>query len=99
MEPLANAFLTGSQVYGAPTEESDVDVVILTDKDTERRLIELSKASGMDGYQIRFGKVNLIPLTSFDDFEKWKLATDACTARRPVSRDEAVRLHKLVMGR
>lgn len=69
-----NAFLTGSQVYGKPTKESDVDLVVTVDFGTYKKLHSLAGVE--DGETIRFGKLNLI--LCLDDLEAavWKVGTE-----------------------
>ena len=98
------AFLTGSQVYGKPTQESDVDLVIFTDVDTMLRLRALAdspqvlqKVSGANTHKsasIRFGKLNLTVVTNEDEWQAWRLATLALKAEAPVSKERAIEQHE-----
>jgi len=85
-----NAFITGSHAYGAPRSNSDVDLVVLVDADTQ---CLLQRESG-DG-PIRFGRLNLIAVTSERLFAAWKLGTEQLIEERnwtgqPISRERAV---------
>jgi len=97
------AFLTGSQVYGEPTQDSDVDLVIFTDVDTMLRLqalAETSQTASISGANthksasIRFGKLNLTVVTNEDEWQAWRLATLALKAEAPVSKEHAVERHE-----
>lgn len=93
-------FITGSQVYGTPTEQSDIDLVLsLSPEDIELlcHFADNGKCSaGADGGSLRFGQLNLIILQEHE-LEPWKAATDELIARKPVSRDEAVKLIKAMV--
>ena len=80
-----NAFLTGSQVYGTPTESSDIDLVVLVDTTTKSFLEKGNIPS-------RFGTLNLILLTNPLEFEAWKAATETCVSLAPVNRKVAAHL-------
>jgi len=84
-------FVTGSYAYGAPRPDSDIDLVVLVDTDTQVLLQQHSADKG----PIRFGKLNLIAVTSTRLFEAWARGTDQMIQEReetgePVSRDRAV---------
>jgi hypothetical protein len=87
-----SAFATGSRVYGTPTEASDVDLcVVLSEADLAllRELCDGDPGSGGDS--LRFGKLNLICFTLEESAEPWRVATERLAARKPVTRDEAVK--------
>jgi hypothetical protein len=99
-DSIANAFLTGSRVYGEPTEKSDTDLVVLVDQRTFDILCDLHldredlspKSGGNDvSASLRFGKLNLIVHTSEHAFNAWAEGTDNLIVRGPVTREEAVR--------
>ena len=75
------AFITGSHAYGTPTEESDVDLVILVDWATLDKLNNLSEkglnesATDSGDISLRFGKLNLICVADEAIFAAWKLGT------------------------
>jgi len=80
-----NAFRTGSTVYGVPTENSDIDLVVL---------MEQADIDALGPFPIRFGKLNLIALDSPVEFAQWLLARKLCLEEAPVTRDRAVTIHK-----
>lgn len=88
------AVLTGSHAYGTPRPDSDVDLVVLVGREGVDKLSELADETGVvscPGGQeksLRFGKLNLSPAR----LESWRKATAELVARKPVTRDEAVRL-------
>lgn len=86
-----NAILTGSQVYGTPTESSDIDMVVLVSRETLELLSSLlnddekmPKKGNMnsDGelemtqLTARFGRLNLIAVTREEDWDAWRRGTD-----------------------
>jgi len=67
-----NAFITGSRVYGKiPTSETDIDLVIQCDEKTAELL---RKLSDIGKEPVRYGKLNLILLTSEEEFASWLVA-------------------------
>jgi hypothetical protein len=68
---MTKAFLTGSRVYGQPTPESDVDLVVFISEEDKEILSKLADTI----LPIRFGKLNVIALTNEDAFDAWKAAT------------------------
>jgi hypothetical protein len=92
-----DAFLTGSRIYGTPTSESDLDLVIFlskseayfimnhADKDDKSRPIY----DDDNIFVCRYGKLNLIMLTDEDDYNAWKCGTKECLSTKPVTRDFA----------
>lgn len=94
-----NAFLTGSRVYGTPLSYSDIDLVILVDSKTNA---QLEKMKDDDSEPIRFGRLNLIALTSVEDFDKWKVGTEACEKlakeQGPLTREQAVEVLRSYVG-
>jgi Nucleotidyltransferase domain len=115
---MENAILTGSRVYGTPTPDSDLDVVMLMDA---KQIAKFAALVG-EGYHqsnilVRYGlsctikintmfhkmvndlsewtnthqgTVNLLLVDTSEAFEAWKIGTEELTARKPVTRDEAV---------
>lgn len=86
-----NSFLTGSQVYGIPTENSDIDMVVLVTESDREILKNNSELSN----KIIFGKLNLILLSKevpeeVVRFHLWKQGTEDLIARRPVTRQYAI---------
>ena len=84
------AFITGSHAYGTPTEASDIDLVILCDEETRSKLDELKDRypEKMEQKPIRFGRLNLIVVTSQEEYEAWKEGTDTMSAQ-DISYDSA----------
>jgi Nucleotidyltransferase domain len=75
---MPKAFLTGSRVYGQPTPESDVDLVVFISEEDKETLVKLADTA----LPIRFGKLNVIALTNEDEFYAWKSATREVQAAR-----------------
>lgn len=95
---MNNAFVTGSRVYGIPKENSDIDLVVLiSDEDWEHLAMASDDENSVNEYgtknkSIRFGNLNLLVTTEQKDFDVWMKGTEELKARRPVERDEAVKL-------
>jgi predicted nucleotidyltransferase len=93
-------FITGSRVYGTPTEKSDIDLVcLIEDSDTVDELIAAAdhtdaSDAGVGGCSIVFGKLNLIVLSQSAMYDAWREATDELIARKPVTRAEACKVHE-----
>jgi len=94
------AFLTGSQIYGNPSPESDVDLVIFTDQETVDKLVELSDNKS---FPIKFGRLNLIITKNEAEYTTWYAAKKVCLESKLIdsvlgySRDTAVTIHKNMM--
>lgn len=77
------AFLTGSRVFGLPTEASDYDLVVRMDRADCGQFLALSEVpseyGNTDQLTLMFGKLNLIICFSDDVYEAWAEAT--ATAR------------------
>jgi len=94
-------FLTGSHAYGEPRQgfsdhymNSDVDIAICVDEETFQTLkinSDPGPGSGEHERSLRFGSLNVICLTPAE-FSAWREANDELVARRPVARDEAIRV-------
>lgn len=97
-----NPFLTGSQVYGTPSDKSDTDLVIFVDHST---YVMLRAAADPDpkmdakyggelppnSVPLRFGKLNLLVCTCPIAFAVWKKATEELEfVGHPVTRDDAI---------
>ena len=93
---VSNAFLTGSQVYGKPRPESDIDVVVLLDFMDFEKLAELTDAERggsapkEHGISLKYGKLNLVMMHDRRIFEAWQTATEALKKVQPVTREQAV---------
>ncbi len=90
-------FITGSRVYGDPKPDSDLDMVIIADKDVESRLLEHSGGE----FPVRYGKLNLILCRNGKEYDSWKEAMTKCLNRknklgRPLTKEEACLIHDLV---
>lgn len=83
---IRKALMTGSRVYGTPTEKSDVDVVFLCDPtDIEIFALLADKEDGHHvidkeyerecGQSFRFGKLNLICTWDDEYFDVWEEGT------------------------
>lgn len=99
--PLVNpAFITGSQAYGTPTEESDVDLVILVDPKTLRFLMgafgdikeDDESYKDMTSAQFSIGTLNLILCQEVKHYRQWQRGTKTLKAMAPVTREQAVAL-------
>ena len=81
-----SAFLTGSQVYGKPRPDSDIDLCLIMDEDDIAQLsifaddkkLHSNTSHDYDAkiVEIRFGKLNLLIFRSEKEFLAWKAATD-----------------------
>lgn len=95
------ALLTGSHAYGEPNKKSDVDIVVLCNRETAILLNNLLRP---DSYfhmshpsvdnSIRQGKINLIIEHEKKAFDVWVDGIEQLKARKPVTRDEAVETFK-----
>ena len=85
-----NAFLTGSEVYGVPNSNSDVDLVIRVDEETAKKLRSLSDTPiERNGIVIvRFGKLNLILCETDDQLAVWRLGTTALVRKNEKTSSE-----------
>lgn len=70
---MHTCLLTGSHVYGSPRTNSDVDLVVLVDEETAKKLEDLSDRGT---YPVKFGNLNLILVTDERSFEVWKEGTE-----------------------
>ena len=100
------AFITGSRAYGVPTDESDIDLIVVVEASTLLLLSTLAdnSGSGMEeatergGASLRFGRLNLLCVTE-KHHEIWKRATDELREKAPVTRDVAVAHIKAALDR
>jgi hypothetical protein len=96
------AFMTGSYVYGTPTEKSDIDLVVLMDPQELDLLAGLSDSGehgdryelAKNGASLRFGSLNLIVVTTQEQFDAWARARVECESLEPCDRDTAKAIHK-----
>lgn len=84
-----NSFITGSQVYGNQTPESDVDLCILVDKGTENKLAELAGGK----YPIRFGNLNLICCNTEKEMNAWHSARDEVVSKGITDKATIIEIH------
>ena len=97
------SFFTGSQVYGFPHLDSDLDLFILG-TEADRALFARADicSSTLDHYpkttNFRFENLNIVFTTSRLQYWRWKLATLICRAIGPIHRERAVRIHKRIHG-
>jgi predicted nucleotidyltransferase len=89
---VIKSLFTGSQVYGTPRPDSDVDIVILTDQEGYNTL--MLKCDGLGspmeyGASLRFGNLNLIVTMQPSTYETWKNGTRFLKAIKPVKKEEA----------
>jgi len=92
-----NAFITGSQAYGEPTPESDIDLcVCLTMQEMYllAGLADHAKGAGSMPDSLCFGRLNLLILEDWK-FRAWKRGTDILIQRKivsgkPCTREEAI---------
>ncbi len=101
MKERSGAILTGSQVYGTPTKESDIDLVVLVNEKTANALQRLDdtsdgedRSAGEGSFSLRFGTLNLIVLTDHRRFMSWVDGTKELGAKKPVERSVAVKRFK-----
>ncbi len=99
-----NAFLTGSQVYGEPNKDSDIDLVLSMTINDTKQLVEVLNAKGQtvehvdygDGQSsIKIGFLNLIICHSEKREVSWRLGTSVLIRERkenmrPLKRSRAI---------
>ena len=84
------AFLTGSRVYGYPRPDSDVDIVVPVDSETEEAIRKLSDIQP----KVVFGRLNLvlvdvITLDGRETYFNWERVTKKLESVKPVTKDFA----------
>ena len=90
------SFITGSRAYGENyvTEDSDIDIVILAERETIADLFRLAfKDHGNN--KLQFGKINLVTFNADDPddvrrYDRWKEANDYLIFNKPKSKEEAI---------
>jgi len=85
------SFITGSHIYGKPTSDSDIDLVIFVNQETKDKLIELSDTGKMP---CRFGKLNLIFATNEEEYGAWLLGKILCKEEFELNKKDAFQLHE-----
>jgi len=114
-EKQMRSFITGSRVYGTPTEKSDTDLVILTDQATVDLLCSLfgteedqalAKKTTQDpeyleglSASIKVGKLNLLLCVHEHHYDIWLRGTRQLQAIAPVTRAQAVTLFDVLRGK
>ena len=94
------AFVTGSQAYGRPRPDSDIDIVLWVEPETRKKLFALSEQQRKEGKIPAAGNscyltnVNLVLIDSPDQFDMWEQTTKELVARAevrgcPVLKEEA----------
>jgi predicted nucleotidyltransferase len=94
------AFVTGSRRYGYPKPDSDLDIVVLVDPADLELMKQVASAAviapeeykGSGAVSMRFGKLNLICTTRKEAYDVWLEGTEELDARKPVLRDDAIKL-------
>lgn len=94
-----NSFITGSRKYGAPTKDSDVDLVIeVSETDFDILALNATEVAEYGRYggarHLRYGNLNIICPPTPRQLAAWRLGTDNLVKRtvdegRRMSRDEA----------
>jgi len=84
------SFITGSHAYKTSTTESDIDLVILVTPETKDELISLSEEKKMP---CKFGKLNLIFVTTPEEYSAWLLGKINCVKERGGDRNSHIELH------
>jgi len=98
-----SSFITGSRIYGSPTSNSDLDLVILVSKDEAeiiKKHADANKNLGDDKVYARhehdddilicrYGILNLIMFTDARLFNVWQAGTEECIECKPVTRNFA----------
>jgi predicted nucleotidyltransferase len=71
-------FITGSRAYGEPTNESDIDLVVMVDASARNLLRMLSDTPEATRgiVVVRFGKLNLILPEDEAELAVWKVGTE-----------------------
>jgi predicted nucleotidyltransferase len=92
-------FITGSRVYGTPTKDSDIDIVVYAPDYKERDLLtDLSDNCGMP---CRFGNLNIIYAFTLKEYAVWLMCRTACLNKvkeldRKLTKEEALEIHERV---
>ena len=96
MVDIPRAFITGSRIYGTPSNRSDMDLVIYPTKKDLELLGTLaddtdgSASSEFPSCSLRYGRLNLICAKNDDWFLAWWKGTQELIAQKPVTRQTAV---------
>lgn len=63
------AFITGSHAYGQPKPDSDIDLVVLLDPNTEDGKILQEQAE--QKAPLKYGNLNIIPVSTQERYNGW----------------------------
>ena len=101
-----NFFLTGTQVYGPTTTESDIDIVMQSNESTE--LFAFLNANSIAPYQTEVQKkeeyggfyfellglrFNILEMGCIEDFNAWKSATEGMKKVDPIwDREDRIKM-------
>lgn len=109
---MSKAFCTGSQVFGIPRPDSDIDLVLLLDADDVILLAShADQVEGGVGWEdappeygngqvtLRFGKLNLLCCIDENYYNGWKQATEDAMELRPLSKNESATFFEKVFKR
>lgn len=91
------AILTGSQKYGIPRDDSDIDLVVFIDNEDDLKELlmwaEVMSAKlhtqGYNGISLRFGRLNLIVVNDKNTYDGWKMGTNFLSQIKPVTKEIA----------
>lgn len=96
-------FITGSRWYGAPKHDSDLDIVLCCPSKYWPLLHPSCDKVNSDepeytrsSLNYRYGKLNLIIVSSRWYYLRWRLARFICWCKSPINRDTAVAIHKWI---
>ena len=82
-------FITGSRAYGIPTEDSDIDLVLPPNTNTEFKKTLVGFSDDRE-IPVKYGRLNLILTNELKQWELWLQATNELIAMKPVTREFAV---------
>lgn len=93
------SFITGSHAYGTPTAESDIDLVVCVDNHADFDKLSDSPNKINNYGAVMYGKLNLILFDlsvpgEKERYDRWVLVHNMLMAMKPVSREQAVELHR-----
>lgn len=85
-------FLTGSRVYGKPTKNSDLDIVMLLSDSDKEMVIRMAKK-----FPIKFGNLNIIIAKDEEQYKLFRKGTKDLLEIAPVTREYAIE-HFEILG-
>lgn len=108
---MSLAFVTGSQIYGEPDGDSDIDLVIRTSEKHARMLAEMSdyplsgdqpddiaSSTPIGSLSLRFGDLNLIACYTDWAYDIWMQGTQQLWFQKPVTRNTAIEHFNMLRG-